>query len=433
LITRILKIIYNTAKLANFDKILLIKYLEVLKHQFDSIKTSDFDYNLPDGKIAKHPLSERDNSKLLIYNPAGISESLFNNLNNYIPANSLLILNNTKVVHARLLFHRSTGSKIEIFLLEPITPEEYTLSFGDNHKVIWKCIVGNLKRWKEEVLKMQIGDGSATLFAKKLSINGESVDIEFTWNNSSLSFAKIIELCGVVPIPPYLNRDSEPDDNQRYQTIYAKPEGSVAAPTAGLHFTENVFKSLQNKSIDIHYITLHIGAGTFKPVKSEKIVEHEMHTEHFIVRRQTLEKLLNNSSKITCVGTTSLRALESIYWLGVKALNNALTEPYHINQWEPYELPQDIDIHITFEALLEVLKRQNTDFISASTQILIVPGYKVRTVDFLITNFHQPKSTLLMLVTAFIGDNWRKVYDYALTNDFRFLSYGDSSILTNNE
>ncbi len=402
----------------------------MINRHIDNLDINDFDYHLPESRIAKYPLKHRDRSKLLIYNKSAISETKFDQLPNFIPPDSLLILNDTKVIHARMIFHRPTGSKIEIFLIEPIFPEVYETSFASKNGVIWKCIVGNLKRWKENNISMPIGNSASRIFARKISTNIETVDIEFTWDDASLSFARIIEICGVVPIPPYLKRESEPEDNERYQTVYAKPEGSVAAPTAGLHFTNGVLKSLLHKNIDVDYITLHVGAGTFKPVKTNKILEHEMHIEHFTIQRETLVKLIKNWSKITAVGTTSLRALESIYWLGVKALNSCLTEPFHINQWEPYELPQDIDIQDAFKALYDVLDKAESNYISATTQILITPGYKVRTANNLITNFHQPKSTLLLLIAAFIGDEWKRVYDYALSNDFRFLSYGDSSLLT---
>lgn len=399
---------------------------------FKNIHISDFDYPLIDERIAKHPLNERDMSKLLLYNESSIKEDIFSNISNYLPENSLILFNNTKVVQARLLLRRSTGAQIEVFLLEPIAPSDYVLSFSSTTKVLWKCIVGNLKKWKEEVLQMPIPNTSSTLSAKRINTLSEGIEIELSWDDASLSFARIVELCGNIPIPPYLNRDAESEDKERYQTIYANPEGSVAAPTAGLHFTDKVFKSLKDKNIDIEYVTLHVGAGTFKPVKANIIGEHEMHTEHFIVKRSTVEKLLNHNGKRVAVGTTSLRTLESIYWLGVKAIDGKLNEQLFVSQWEPYDLSQNISVSDALRALEAFMINKNIDYLSASTQILIVPGYKIRMADALITNYHQPKSTLLLLVAAFIGDDWKKVYNYALTHDFRFLSYGDSSLLMKN-
>lgn len=400
--------------------------------QLESIRVSDFDYHLPDEKIAKHPLDERDKSKLLLYKKSSIDEDVFINLAEYLPANSLILFNNTKVVQARLLFKRATGAQIEVFLLEPIIPFDYVISFASTTKVVWKCIVGNLKKWKEEVLQMPIPTTTSILSAKRIKNLSEGVEIELSWDDSTLSFARIVELCGNIPIPPYLNRDAEQDDKERYQTIYAKPEGSVAAPTAGLHFTEKVFESLKRKNIDIEYVTLHVGAGTFKPVKADNIKEHEMHTEHFIVKRSTIDKLLKNKGKRIIVGTTSLRTLESIYWLGVKVIEGKLNNQLSVSQWEPYELAQNISVDDSLKALESFMSDHMYDYLAASTQILIVPGYNVRMADVLITNYHQPKSTLLLLVAAFIGEDWKKVYNYALSHNFRFLSYGDSSLLMKN-
>ena len=400
--------------------------------QLESIRISDFDYHLPDEKIAKHPLDERDKSKLLLYKKSSIDEDVFINLAEYLPANSLILFNNTKVVQARLLFKRATGAQIEVFLLEPIIPFDYVISFASTTKVVWKCIVGNLKKWKEVELQMPIPTTTSILSAKRIKNLSEGVEIELSWDDSTLSFARIVELCGNIPIPPYLNRDAEQDDKERYQTIYAKPEGSVAAPTAGLHFTKKVFESLKRKNIDIEYVTLHVGAGTFKPVKADSIKEHEMHTEHFIVKRSTLDKLLKNKGKRIIVGTTSLRTLESIYWLGVKAIEDKLNNQLSVSQWEPYELAQNISVDDSLKALESFMSDQMFDYLSASTQILIVPGYNIRMADALITNYHQPKSTLLLLVAAFIGEDWKEVYNYALSHNFRFLSYGDSSLLMKN-
>lgn len=395
---------------------------------FDKIKISDYDYELPEARIAKHPMANRDESKLLLYRNGNISEDIFRNIENYIPEGSALILNNTKVVRARLNFKRSTGASIEIFLLEPITPADYAQSFGNHASVTWKCLVGNLKKWKNDILELSIPQSNSSLYANKLKHLTEGVEVEFTWNNADLSFAQIIELCGNVPIPPYLNRDSEEVDKDRYQTVYAHPEGSVAAPTAGLHFTNTVFDKLSVKSIKRHYVTLHVGAGTFKPVKAESVTEHEMHTEHFFVEKKFIESIVNTEGKLFVVGTTTLRTLESLYWLGVKAHNGQLEAPFFISQWEPYNLPK-LPLKESFKALLKHLNDRNMNVVSASTQIMIMPGYEIMTANALITNFHQPKSTLLLLVSALIGNDWKKVYKYAMENNFRFLSYGDSSLL----
>jgi len=405
----------------------------VIKQLTENLFISDFNYQLPDDRIAKHPLDERDSSKLLLYKQSSIKEDTFCNIANYLPSNSLLLFNNTKVVQARLLFRRTTGAQIEVFLLEPIAPFDYVLSFANTSNVVWKCIVGNLKKWKEEVLEMPVPNSSTALYAKRIRSLSEGLEIELSWDDKSLSFARIVELCGNIPIPPYLNRDAESEDKERYQTIYAKPEGSVAAPTAGLHFTDKVFKSLKDNSVDVEYITLHVGAGTFKPVKAEKISEHEMHTEHFIINRSTIDNLLSHTGKKVAVGTTTLRTLESMYWIGVKAFEGKLNESPFVSQWEPYELAQNIGLKEALEALRSFLAKRKIDYLAASTQILIIPGYKVRVADALITNYHQPKSTLLLLVAAFIGKDWKRVYEYALTHNFRFLSYGDSSLLMKNE
>lgn len=395
---------------------------------FNKIKIAGYDYTLPNDRIAKHPLMNRDESKLLIYNSSKIKEDVFKHLDQYLSEPGAIILNNTKVVRARLKFVKTTGAEIELFLLEPINPPDYVQSFGNHSKATWKCLVGNLKRWKNDMLELAIPQIKSTLYATKLKNLGEGVEVEFSWNNGDLSFAQIIELCGNVPIPPYLNRESEEVDKERYQTVYAQPEGSVAAPTAGLHFTETVFEKLLAKSIKKYYVTLHVGAGTFKPVKAENIAEHEMHTEHFFVEKKFIENIVNTEGKLFVVGTTTLRTLESLYWLGVKAYNGKLEAPFFISQWEPYNLTQ-IPLKESLKALLTYLNTRNINVISASTQIMIVPGYQIMTADALITNFHQPKSTLLLLVSAFIGEDWRKVYQYAMENNFRFLSYGDSSLL----
>jgi S-adenosylmethionine:tRNA ribosyltransferase-isomerase len=393
------------------------------------ISITDYDYELPDSRIAKHPIAERDCSKLLIYQNGEITSDTFHNVAQYITPKSLLILNNTKVVRARLRFKKESGATIEVFLIEPIEPSDYALSFSSKKKVVWKCIVGNLKRWKQGELQMEMEGDGGRLVAKQLSRLSEGVEVEFSWNNSSMSFAEIVEKCGTMPIPPYLNRESEDIDGYRYQTIYAEPEGSVAAPTAGLHFTPKVFKSLGSIHVNPHYITLHVGAGTFKPVTSDTIENHEMHTEHFFVNADLVKKLYHNSEPVVCVGTTTLRTLESLYWLGVKLKLGKLNGNFNISQWEPYELDLQVDVGEAYKALYEHMRNNGIETLSASTQIIIAPGYEIKTCDALITNFHQPRSTLLLLVAAAVGNDWKKIYQFALDNNYRFLSYGDSSLL----
>jgi S-adenosylmethionine:tRNA ribosyltransferase-isomerase len=400
-----------------------------VKDLISNIRISDYDYPLPDDRIAKYPLAHRDQSKLLVLNSSGIIDDCFANISEYLSEGSLMVFNNTRVVRARLLFRKMTGASIELFLLEPTAPNDYAMSFGSTGSVRWKCIVGNLKRWKEGSLQMDIPRTPAKLMARKVVLLPEGAEIEFEWGSKGLSFAQVIELCGVVPIPPYLNRKTEPQDQFRYQTIYALPEGSVAAPTAGLHFTDEVFKTLEAKSIVKEFVTLHVGAGTFKPVKSESVLDHSMHTEHFFVERSALDSIAQSGRKRVIVGTTTLRTLESLYWLGVKAKLGELSEPFSVSQWEPYDLTQGIDVETSINALIEYMKKNGLEVISASTQIMIVPGYRIRIADALVTNYHQPKSTLLLLVAALIGDRWRAVYNHALANGYRFLSYGDSQLL----
>jgi len=395
----------------------------------ENIRIEDYSYNLPDEKIAKYPLQERDQSQLLVYNQGDISKHSFINLNDYVDSESTLVFNNTKVIQARLAFNKFTGAKIEIFCLEPIEPADYNLAFQETENVKWKCIVGNLKKWKSGKLSKSIfvENTDIDLYAERVSNDANSQIIEFTWNNNSINFSQILENVGVTPIPPYLHRESEIIDKDRYQTIYSKLKGSVAAPTAGLHFTERTLTKLRQKNISIAEVTLHVGAGTFKPVKTETIDEHEMHTEHFIINKKTIENLIK-ANKIVAVGTTSVRTIESIYWLGVKLLTNKSFES-HISQWEAYQLENNISKIDALTTILQFMNDEKIDQLNASTQIMIFPGYTFKMVDVLITNFHQPKSTLLLLIAAFIGENWEKVYDFALNNKFRFLSYGDSSIL----
>ena len=395
------------------------------------IKISEYTYNLPDERIAKYPLPERDNSNLLVYKKGDIQKKNFKNVSSFFSDEDLLIFNNTKVIQARIHFRKETGAKIEIFCLEPIEPSDYVLSFQANENCKWKCIVGNSKKWKEGSLKkiINVNNQNITLVAKRIKKLANAQIIEFSWENREITFSEILENIGQTPIPPYLNRKSEESDKNRYQTVYSQHKGSVAAPTAGLHFTENIIENLRNKGAETANVTLHVGAGTFKPVKSETIDGHEMHTEHFFVTKQTIEKLLQKKEKITAVGTTSVRTIESIYWLGVKLLTQNKFKKLLISQWEVYDLPQTFSCEDSLNAILEYFKTEGIETLEAATQIIIVPGYNFKIVNQIITNFHQPQSTLLLLIAAFIGENWKKVYDFAMKNNFRFLSYGDSSIL----
>lgn len=397
-----------------------------------NIKIEDYTYDLSEHRIAKYPLDKRDESKLLIYNKGSVAKDVFKHIDQYIDPNTTWVFNNTKVIQARLHFFKETGAKIEIFCLEPIEPSDYVLAFQQTESITWKCIVGNLKKWKEKDLKkiITIDNSEITLTAKKKGSEGNSQIIEFSWNNSGVTFSEILENIGATPIPPYLNRESESIDKDRYQTVYSKLKGSVAAPTAGLHFTQDVLEKLQSKGVTLEEVTLHVGAGTFTPVKSETIDEHNMHTEHFVVTKTTIQHLLN-SEQIIAVGTTSVRTIESLHWLGVKLKLHKKLDT-HISQWEAYQLP-DYSKKDSLEALLNYMNKNNLNELNASTQIMIFPGYQFKLVDILVTNFHQPKSTLLLLIAAFIGEDWKKVYDFALENDFRFLSYGDSSILLPNK
>lgn len=404
-----------------------------LIEQVTGISTSDYAYELPDDKIAKYPLAERDQSKLLVWKDGQIQDAQFRNLPEYLPANSLLVFNNTKVIMARLHFMKETGAKIEIFCLDPVDPADYQIAFQTTKSCIWKCMIGNQKKWKGDRLWkiIRIDGTEVELCAEQTNPENNKSLIRFSWNNPDFEFSRIIENAGTLPIPPYLNRETEPGDLERYQTVYSKIKGSVAAPTAGLHFTEKVFIHLKDDGHELAELTLHVGAGTFQPVKSETISGHEMHSEHFYIRRDFLNQLLQHSGKIIAVGTTSVRTLESLYWLGVQAIKNPDLDctDLKVLQWEAYlkteEQPQ---IREALNAMIGLLDRNQTDFLSASTQIIIAPGYQFSIVDGLITNFHQPQSTLLLLISAYLGDEWRKIYDHALTNNYRFLSYGDSNL-----
>jgi S-adenosylmethionine:tRNA ribosyltransferase-isomerase len=396
------------------------------------ISIEDYDYNLPNERIALHPLQERDVSKLLLYKNGSITETIFNNIDEHLPANSLLVFNNSKVINARIKFEKASGSTIEIFCLEPYgTITEYSTVMQSSNAIQWKCLVGGAAKWKEVALHKQIIINGETIIltAKKIDKITEAFIIEFSWQPTHFSFAAIIEAAGFVPLPPYIKRQTDVADTNRYQTIYATHDGSVAAPTAGLHFSDNVFEKLQQKNITKAYVTLHVGAGTFKPVKAATMAEHEMHAEYLDIDLQTIQTLKNNLGNITAVGTTSLRTIETLYWMGLKVYQNPNEKELYITQWTPYEKENKITAFEALTALLQWMKVNFIDHIFTRTQILIAPGYQFKIANRLVTNFHQPKSTLLLLVAAAIGDDWRKLYDYALANDCRFLSYGDSNLI----
>jgi len=412
-----------------------INYLSKKSEQMEPQKLTinDFTYELPDDRIAKYPLSNRDASKLLMYENGRIQESTYSKIAEAIPHNSLMVFNNTKVVEARLLFTKDTGSIIEIFCLEPSELySDITTAMLQKNKVVWKCLVGGAKKWKQETL-IKHHEVLQQFEAKKIEQKSDYFLIEFSWANTDLSFAEVLHILGEIPLPPYLNRAVEEQDKETYQTVYAKHDGSVAAPTAGLHFTEAIFESFQEKNILSGYVTLHVGAGTFKPVKSEIMKDHEMHQEFFEVEDSFIELLIQqDKNNIIAVGTTSLRTLETLYWMGVRAITNSSAttiEDLQIHQWDAYELTQNIFYKDALCALLEFMRNNKIKKLIAKTQIIIAPPYQLKVANALVTNFHQPKSTLLLLVAAILKDNWKKVYAYALENDFRFLSYGDGSLL----
>ena len=397
------------------------------------IKISEFNYPLPDERIAKFPLSNRDESKLLVYRQGEVTEDRFTSLPSYLEPGEMMVFNNTKVIQARLHFRKETGALIEVFCLEPIQPNDYVLSFQQTQKCSWLCMVGNLKKWKEGTLKreVEVKGRTITLSATRGECRGTSHWIDFAWDDDTLTFADVLEAVGELPIPPYLNRETQESDKQTYQTVYSKIKGSVAAPTAGLHFTERVLKSLDEHGIDREELTLHVGAGTFKPVKSEEIEGHEMHTEYISVNRRNIEKLIAHGGKTIAVGTTSVRTLESLYYIGVLIHQNpeANQEELHVKQWMPYEPHPMLTPVESLQGILAYLDRHGMEALHTSTQIIIAPGYEYKIVKKIVTNFHQPQSTLLLLVSAFVKGDWKKIYDYALGHDFRFLSYGDSSLL----
>ena len=403
--------------------------MEDTKH----IRISEFNYPLPDERIAKFPLPNRDESKLLVYRHGKVSEDRFTSLPSYLESGEMMVFNNTKVIQARLHFRKETGALIEVFCLEPISPNDYVLSFQQTKQCSWLCMVGNLKKWKEGTLKrkMEVKGRTITLSATRGECRGTSHWVDFEWDDDTLTFADVLEAVGELPIPPYLNRETQESDKQTYQTVYSKIKGSVAAPTAGLHFTERVLKALDERGIDREELTLHVGAGTFKPVKSEEIEGHEMHTEYISVNKRTIKKLIVHGGKTIAVGTTSVRTLESLYYIGVLIHQNpeANQEELHVKQWMPYEPHPVLTAVESLQTILDYLNRHDMEALHTSTQIIIAPGYEYKIVKKIVTNFHQPQSTLLLLVSAFVKGDWKKIYDYALSHDFRFLSYGDSSLL----
>ena len=406
-------------------------------HTPQQIHISDYAYALPDDRIAKYPLAERDASKLLIYRGGQIRETLFRHLPDCLPDGALLVFNNTRVIRARLLFCKDTGAMIEIFCLEPAVPSDYEQSFAQTAHCTWHCLVGNSKRWKSGQLHttVTVGGEPVTLSAERVSVAGESGDlVDFRWDNPRYTFSDVLEAVGVLPIPPYLHRETEAQDLQTYQTVYSKVKGSVAAPTAGLHFTPAVLAELDACGMEREEVTLHVGAGTFRPVKSDTIGGHAMHTEHFAVTRRTVDRLLAKPEHVIAVGTTSVRTLESLYYIGCAlardGADESADEAFTVGQWEPYgaDAPT-LTAEEALRAILCYLDRRGMDRLWAATQIIIAPGYQFKIVRGMVTNFHQPQSTLLLLVSAFVGGDWRTIYDYALAHDFRFLSYGDSSLL----
>lgn len=395
------------------------------------IDSAKYDYELPEEKIARYPLAERDNSKLLVYRDGQISQTHFSSIAEQLPQGGFtMVFNNTKVIRARLMFHKETGAQIEIFCLEPLSPAEVQQAFVVRDTTTWKCIVGNSKKWKEGSLHLPVSTshGSVTLSATRISQGANTSEIQFSWNNPELTFAEVIEAAGVIPIPPYLNRETEQVDNTRYQTVYSEHKGSVAAPTAGLHFTQPILDRLRADGNELVNLTLHVGAGTFKPVQCKDVEQHVMHAEHVVVEADAIRRIGWGRKPLIAVGTTSVRTLESLYWLGVKLLaGQTITDG--LAQWDAYNLPQHYSVQQALQALLDHMDAHGVDHLSSVTQIMIMPGYQFRIVDMLITNFHQPHSTLLLLIGAFVGEDWKRIYDYALTHDFRFLSYGDSSLL----
>lgn len=397
-----------------------------------TIQINDYNYDLPDEKIAKYPLERRDQSKLLVYKDNEIKDENFSSIHDYLPSDSLMVYNNTKVIQARLHFSKSTGAQVEIFCLDPHHPHDYTQILQSTKKCSWNCLIGNSKKWKDGFLttEIKIQDDIVILRANKINSKGSIHIVEFDWDNSNYTFVDLLEIVGELPIPPYLNRNTEEDDNERYQTLYSKVKGSVAAPTAGLHFTDNVLNKIKEKCIETEEVTLHVGAGTFKPVKSDLIVDHEMHSEFISVSRKTIQRLLSHTGNIIAVGTTSVRTLESLYYIGASLEKDQTLKDLKVSQWQPYVLENTIlSKEKALQNILNYLDKNSQETLLADTQILIAPGYTFKIVTGIITNFHQPQSTLLLLVSAFVKGNWKAIYNHALTHGYRFLSYGDSSLL----
>ena len=413
--------------------------------EVQNISIEDYNYPLPDERIAKYPLGERDASKLLVLKNGELTSSHFKNINDFLPKDSLLIFNETKVVRARLQFTKESGAAIEIFCLEPITGNgDYQLAFSSSSPSEWRCLVGNSRRWKSDKLSLEVevnkttsqqdNKTKATLYAERLEKNDNYSVVKFSWEPAELSFAEILEAAGEIPLPPYLHREAEASDRERYQTVFAKHEGSVAAPTAGLHFTNELIDRLKNDGIAFEEVTLHVGAGTFRPVSSETIGEHEMHSETIVVRKSCIENLIKNCNKtIIPVGTTSMRTIESLYWIGLMLIEEGLEERnLHLNQWFPYKERESLpSAEESLSTILKYMEMHKMEVFHASTALMIAPSCKINIAKALITNFHQPKSTLLLLVSALIGNKWKEAYQYALDNDFRFLSYGDSCLFLN--
>lgn len=396
------------------------------------IRIEDYNYPLPDERIAKYPLAERDSSKLLRYVDGKVDEHIFRDITDFLPDNAIMVFNDTKVVPARLHFVRPTGARIEIFCLQPVDPVEYNLAFASTQTCTWKCVIGNAKKWKNDTLNLYLPEnhgGKAAelnMTADLVSREGETGIVTFRWDGN-LPFSNVLEICGTIPIPPYLNRDSEAIDTERYQTLYARIRGSVAAPTAGLHFTDSVLAKIREKGIDMETVCLHVGAGTFLPVKDSEVAKHPMHREPFVVTKAFLKDLIDSHKKVIAVGTTSVRTLESLYYIGVSCIEKG--HPEDVEQWAPYTREYSYSTEEALRAIVNYLEQTSQDALTAGTRIIIVPGFKFRIVDILVTNFHQPESTLILLISAFVGGDWKTIYDYALAHDFRFLSYGDSSLL----
>ena len=396
------------------------------------IRIEDYNYPLPDERIAKYPLAERDSSKLLRYVDGKVDEHIFRDITDFLPDNAIMVFNDTKVVPARLHFVRPTGARIEIFCLQPVDPVEYNLAFASTQTCTWKCVIGNAKKWKNDTLNLYLPEnhgGKAAelnMTADLVSREGETGIVTFHWDGN-LPFSNVLEICGTIPIPPYLNRDSEAIDTERYQTLYARIRGSVAAPTAGLHFTDSVLAKIREKGIDMETVCLHVGAGTFLPVKDSEVAKHPMHREPFVVTKAFLKDLIDYHKKVIAVGTTSVRTLESLYYIGVSCIEKG--HPEDVEQWAPYTREYSYSTEEALRAIVNYLEQTSQDALTAGTRIIIVPGFKFRIVDILVTNFHQPESTLILLISAFVGGDWKTIYDYALAHDFRFLSYGDSSLL----